>query len=246
MKIYEDTELLDIPLWITATSSSCTVQKQAVQVNDRHGKHLSENEHYSVRTFHCSGVIPAGTHEAVEHERSRITALLAGKDLTVFKADLDTISYRCRLTGAVQTGYHTGKTVGTVFTISFTLTAYDPFGYGKQKTDIFEGGEKTVTVVSAGNLPELPSVTIQGVPFVEGLILECGSSYIEVAKHITIPNGKVLHFKDSRLFLDGKDISQSLSTRSLIKPLMLHAGSNTVRIHTQGGTVEITVCGRYA
>ena len=246
MKIYADNELLAIPIWITASSSSCAIQEQAVAVNDRNGKTAHGSTHYSVRTFHCSGVIPAGTHEAVEQERSRITALLAGKELTVFKADLDTISYRCRLTGNVQTGYHTGKTIGTAFTINFTLTAYDPFGYGEKKTHTFQGGEKTVTVTSAGNRPELPAVTIRGVSFVEGLILECGSSYMEAAKRITIPSGKALQFKDGRLFLDGNDISKSLSTRSLIKPLMLQAGTNAVKLHTQGGTVEITVCGRYA
>ena len=138
MRIFDEEKELAIPQWITISSSASTIQTQAVKLNDRHGECPTGKEQYSSKTFQCSGTIPTDSACAVEEERSRLLSLLSGKDLIVYRDDEDTVFYRCRLTGSIQVTYYNGENLHKVFTISFTLKAFDPFGYGPKKMQEFK------------------------------------------------------------------------------------------------------------
>ena len=220
MRIFDEKKELDIPKWITASSSASTIQTQTVKLNDRHGEYLTGKEQYGSKTFQCSGTIPTDSACAVEKERSRLLSLLSGKDLIVYRDDDDTIFYRCRLTGQIQITYYNGENLHKVFTISFTLKAFDPFGYGQRKIETIAGGRRDISIVTEGNLSTVPEIAIGDIEKVSGLL-------------------------DGTLFLDGEDYTRLLTLSSIIHPLYFIAGHNTVSIYVPAGTVTVAFNGRY-
>jgi len=245
MRIFDGERQLDIPIWITASSSASTIQTHTVKLNDRHGEYPTGKEQYTGRTFQCSGTIPTDSACAVEKERSRLLALLSGKDLTVYRDDDDEISYRCRLTGQIQVTYYNGENLHKVFTVSFTLKAFDPFGYGRVRTETIAGGRQDITIMADGNIPFIPEIAISGIEKVNGLLVRCNETELTITREITIPQGKTLLYKDGALFLDGEDYTHLLTLSSVIHPLFFMPGSNTVSIYVPAGTVTFTFNGRY-
>lgn len=245
MKIFDERTELDIPIWITASSSALAIQTQAVKLNDRHGEYPTGKEQYGSRTFQCSGTIPTDSACAVEKERSRLLSLLSGKDLIVYRDDDDAIFYRCRLTGQIQVTYYNGENLHKVFTISFTLKAFDPFGYGQRKIETIAGGRQDISIITEGNVSTIPEIAISGIEKVSGLLMRCNGTELAVSREIAIPQGKTLLYKNGSLFLDGEDYTRLLTLSSVIHPLYFIAGSNTVSLYVPAGTVTIAFNGRY-
>ncbi|MFC2602837.1 MAG: phage tail protein [Treponema sp.] len=245
MRIFDEKKELDIPKWITASSSASTIQTQAVRLNDRHGEYPTGKEQYSSKTFQCSGTISTDSACAVEKERSRLLSLLSGKDLIVYRDDDDTIFYRCRLTGQIQITYYNGENLHKVFTISFTLKAFDPFGYGQRKIETIAGGRRDISIVTEGNLFTVPEIAIGDIEKVSGLLVHCNGTELKISREIAIPHGKTLLYKDGTLFLDGEDYTRLLTLSSIIHPLYFIAGHNTVSIYVPTGTVTVAFNGRY-
>lgn len=243
MKILHGDKILDIPAWITASDNVCNINMNTAKVNGRYGEVPAGEDIYGVRTFNCSGIIPTEKHSEVEKERSRIAALLSGKELKVYRSEDDEIFYKCRLIGAVKTGYFKGAVIGRCFSLSFSLKALDPFGYGEEKTAEINGN-KNIIITNEGNYPSLPEIQISGCQSAEGIIAECGGTFFELRKKIQIPETGQLIFKNGKCFLNEKDISPYLSSRSIITPLCFTAGENTVKIKS-GGKTKITFNGRY-
>lgn len=245
MRIFDREKELAIPIWITASSSASTVQTKTVKLNDRHGEYITGKEQYTGRTFQCSGTIPTDSASAVEKERSRLLSLLSGKDLIVYRDDDDTIFYRCRLTGQIQVTYYNGENLHKVFTISFTLKAFDPFGYGAKKVQTISAGIQTLTIENEGNHLSIPEIEITGIDYVEGVLFQCGNSFLEVNKKINLPEAGKLTYKNGCLYLNEKDISYSLSDRSIITPLYFQAGSNQLKVKVHAGVLHLSYYGRY-
>lgn len=245
MRIFDGKKELDIPIWITVSSSASTIKTQAVKLNDRHGEYPTGKEQYSSKTFQCSGTIPTDSACAVEKERSRLLSLLSGKDLIVYRDDDDAIFYRCRLTGQIQITYYNGENLHKVFTISFTLKAFDPFGYGQQKIETIAGGRQDISIVTEGNVSTIPEIAISGIEKVSDLLVRCNATELKISREITIPQGKALVYKDGTLFLDGTDHTHLLTLPSIIHPLSFIPGTNIVSLYVPAGTVSFTFSGRY-
>ncbi|NVP22723.1 phage tail domain-containing protein [Treponema phagedenis] len=245
MRIYADGKQLDIPVWITATDNTITVNTPSTKINDRDGEYLQGGTYYAVRIFNCSGNIPTDKYKDVEHERSRLFNLLAGKELHVYRDDDDDIFYKCRLEGTVKTTYNDGFNLAKVFSISFQLKAIEPFGFGETVIKKIHALEQKETIHCEGNYPTLPEIELSGIASVKGLLLESGNTYLEVSSKIDIPIGDSLIYKNGLLFLNGEDITINLTDRCILNPLTFQAGKNKLKITITGGTVKITYNGRY-
>ena len=245
MRVFDGERQLDIPIWITVTDSSLTTALQTVSVNDRPGLAAAGSPIYQARTFSCTGTLFADTPSEVEKMRSRLVAALTGKTLTVYRDDSDDISYRCVLMGDIRVGYYSGVEISRAFGISFTLKALDPFGYGKAYTITAPAGAQSFTVSVDGNYPTLPRITIQNIPYAEGVLLECEGSVLEVNKRIALASGESLLFENGCLYKSGHDISIWLAKRAVINPLILQAGSNTMISHIPQAAVTLDFQGRY-
>jgi len=245
MRIFDGEKKLAIPIWITASSSACTVQTKTVKLNDRNGEYLTGKEQYTARTFQCSGTIPTDSADAVEKERSRLLSILSGKDLIVYRDDDDTVFYRCRLAGQIQVTYYNGDALHKVFTISFTLKAFDPFGYGPEKVQIISAGIQTHVIENEGNYISIPKLEISGTNYVEGMLFQCNASFLEVNKKINLQEGEHLIYKNGCLYLNGEDISYRLSDRSFITPLYFQAGTNRLEVNVPEGVIRLSYYGRY-
>lgn len=181
-----------------------------MSVNDRHGLAAAGTTIYQARTFRVQNDFAAAAAE-VEQERSRLAEALTGKTLTVYRDDDDEIHYRCVLMGDIRTSYYSGVEISRAFGISFTLKALDPFGYGKIHTITAPSGAQNFTVSVDGNYPTLPRVTIHNIPYVEGVLLECEGSILEVNKRIALGAGESLLFENGCLYKSGHDISIRLT-----------------------------------
>ena len=245
MRIFDGERQLDIPIWITVTDSSLTTALQTVSVNDRPGLAAAGSPIYQARTFSCTGTLFADTPSEVEKIRSRLAAALTGKTLTVYRDDSDDISYRCVLMGDIRVSYYSGIDISRAFTISFTLKALDPFGYGPAQTVTAPHGAHTVAVFAEGNCPVIPRITIQPLTHVEGVLLECSGSYLELNKRLSLTAGESLIFENGYLYHNGQDISIRLAKRAVISPIIFQAGNNTVISHIPQAAVTFDFQGRY-
>lgn len=234
MKIFYNNEMLDIPVWITVSDNSVQITNRTAKINDRHGEVSFGESVYSTRSFNCSGTIFAEKYEDVEKERSRLTSILTGRELKVYRDDDDKIFYLCRLIGSIKINYNHGIELAKVFNISFMLKALDPFGSGELQEKAVIGGNKTIAIQNDGNYITSPTVEIDGVDSVEGLLIECNNSFLEVNKKIIIPTGQKLTYKDGLLYLKGDDISVRLSNKAVINPLYFVEGENKIKIKTSG------------
>lgn len=245
MRIFDGAKELAIPQWITVSDSSLHTVLQTVSVNDRHGLVAAGSPTYQARTFSCSGTIFAATAAEVEQERSHLAASLTGKALTVYRDDDDEIHYRCVLMGDIRTIYYSGVEISRAFGISFTLKALDPFGYGKMQTVTAPHGIQNFTVSADGNYPTMPRIAIQNIQHIEGVVLECEGTYLEVNKSIALASGDALIFENGCLYLDGQDISIRLAKRAVINPILFQAGDNTVISNIPQATITLDFQGRY-
>ena len=245
MKIFDGETQLAIPMWITVTDSAITTTTQTVQLNDRHGLLQVGNPVYHSRSFTCSGTLFAECAGDVEKMRSSLAASLTGKTLTVYRDDDDEISYRCVLIGDIRVTYYSGTEICRAFSIGFTLKALDPFGYGRAQTVTAPHGQRSFTIDVGGNEATLPRITIRNIPYIEGVVLECAGSYLEVNARLALSAADTLIFENGCLYQSGRDISTRLAKRAVINPIVFHAGSNTVMSHIPQAAVTFEFQGRY-
>ncbi len=245
MKIFYNNEMLDIPIWITASDNSVQIANHTAKINDRHGE-VSFGEHvYSARSFNCSGTIFAEKYEDVEKERSRLTSLLVGRELKVYRDDDDKIFYICCLIGNIKISYNHGIDLAKTFTISFMLKALDPFGYEEEKEKSIVAGLQTLPIQNDGNYMTIPIIEINTTETLNGLLLKCDNSFLELSEEIILTSGQILKYQDGNLFLNNDDISHKLSDKSLLYPLSLQAGNNNLEIKIHSGNIKIKYHGRY-
>lgn len=245
MRIYYNNEKLDIPMWLTASDNSVQITNHTAKINDRHGEVSFGENIYSARSFNCSGTIFAEKYEDVEKERSRLTSLLTGRELKVYRDDDDKIFYLCRLIGNIKVNYNNGIELAKTFTINFMLKALDPFGFGEEKEKSIVAGLQTLPIQNEGNYMTIPVVEITTTESLNGLLLKCGNSFLELIEEITLTSGQTLKYQDGNLFLDNDDISHKLSDKSLLYPLSLQAGNNNLEIKIHSGNIKIKYHGRY-
>ena len=245
MKIFYKNEMLDIPIWITASDNSIQVTNPTTKINDRHGEVSVGETVYSARSFNCSGTVFTEKYEDVEKERSRLTSLLAGRELKLYRDDDDKIFYICRLVGNIKINYTHGIEIAKTFTISFMLKALDPFAYGEEKEKAIVAGLQTLSIQNEGNYMSIPMVEINTTESLNGLLLKCGNSFLELSEEITPTSGQILKFWNGNLFLDENDISYKLSDKSLLYPLSFQAGNNNLEIKIHSGNMKIKYHGRY-
>lgn len=245
MKIFYNDEMLDIPIWITASDNSMQIANQTAKINDRHGEVSFGEPVYSARSFNCSGTIFTEKYEDVEKERSRLTSLLAGRELKVYRDDDDKIFYICCLIGNIKISYNHGIEIAKTFTISFMLKALDPFGYGEEKEKSIVAGLQTLSIQNEGNYISIPMIEINTTESLNGLLLKCGNSFLELSEEITPTSGQTLKYWNGNLFLNEDDVSHKFSDKSLLYPLSFQAGNNNLEIKIHSGNIKIKYHGRY-
>ena len=245
MKIFYNDEMLDIPIWITASDNSMQIANQTAKINDRHGEVSFGEPVYSARSFNCSGTIFTEKYEDVEKERSRLTFLLAGRELKIYRDDDDKIFYICRLIGNIKIHYNHGIDLAKTFTISFMLKALDPFGYGEEKEKSIVGGLQTLSIQNEGNYISIPMIEINTTETLNGLLLKCDNSFLELSEEIILTSGQILKYQDGHLFFNNDDISHKLSDKSLLYPLSFQAGNSNLEIKIHSGNIKIKYHGRY-
>ena len=222
MKIYVGGSLVDFPEWIAVDSSSGGVKTDSEELNDRDGE-LYINEKLKAKQFECSGVIQ---NTDVDKEVSRITSLIAGKELKVYRDDDSEIFYRCRLINDVKVYYYRGVKIKNAFKIGFSLKCYDGYGESAEVVQTLSSGSNTVPNI--GNLNVTPQFTIAGAKTVSGTVFSVGKTSIKVTESIEIPSGQNLVINDIGMWLHGVDITDKLDDTTLITPLSLAPGSNTL------------------
>ena len=245
MKIFYNDEMLDIPIWITASDNSMQIANQTAKINDRYGEVSFGEPVYSARSFNCSGTIFTEKYEDVEKERSRLTSLLAGRELKVYRDDDDKIFYICRLIGNIKISYNHGIEIAKTFTISFMLKALDPFGYGEEKEKSIVAGLQTLSIQNEGNYISIPMIEINTTESLNGLLLKCGNSFLELSEEITPISGQTLKYWNGNLFLNEDDVSHKISDKSLLYPLSFQVGNSNLEIKIHSGNIKIKYHERY-
>lgn len=228
MKIYIGDTEQSIPEWITVESISGGEKLNTEELNDRPGE-VFVSSVLKAKTLSCSGHVIASSLSAVETEMSRITNILRGKELKVYRDDDSTVYYLCRLSGDIKAGFYNGRTIGKAFTVQFTLKSLYPWGFGSPVSQSLTAGNNTVA--NAGNIELVPAITFTGPKTLAGTIVTCGGKSVTLNDTVLVPTGKKLIFSECSLRLDGADITNKLTDASVLVPMVLQSGSNTVSVN---------------
>lgn len=223
MRIFIDGILQDFPEWITVSSMSGGVNVESEAVNDRPGE-LYLGESVKAKTLVCSGVVPEVA--SVDREVSRLHAMLAGKELVVYRSDDSDLFYRCRLVGDIKTSFYNGKKIGRAFSISFNLKALDGFCHGEGEEISLTVGTNQVT--NEGNCNTPVSFQINGPKTLSGTLFTVGGKVFSLVDSVSIPSGQQIIVNSSGMFLFGQDVTDRILDESILNPIFLEPGSNTV------------------
>ena len=228
MKIYIGATLQSIPEWITVETISGGEKLNTEELNDRPGEAFVSSV-LKAKTLSCSGVVIASSISAVETEMSRIMNILRGKELKVYRDNESAVYYPCRLSGDIKAGFYNGRTIGKAFTVQFTLKSLYPWGFGASVSQTMTAGNNTVA--NAGNIEVVPTITFVGPKTLTGTIVTCGGKAVALNDTVLVPSGQSLVFSESSLVLNGTDITNMLTDSSILVPLVLQSGSNTVSVN---------------
>lgn len=223
MRIFIDGILQNIPEWIKIDSMISGVVVESDVFNDVAGE-VYLGETIKSKMLSCSGVVPNAN--CVDKEVSRLQAILSGKELVIYRSDDAELFYVARLVGDVRANFFFGKKIGKSFSINFSLKVLDGFSYGEgQAISLIQGSN---FVFNDGNCDTPMSIQINGPKSLSGDIFVVNESVFSLYETVDLGEDQYVVINKAGMFLFDIDLTDKISDESILNPIMLVPGTNTI------------------
>lgn len=234
-----------LPDFFFVQSSSMNVNNSFITVQGNWGQvPTSKKSSLSARSFSITGSVESEKKEDVEKLRSLLFSKMFNKMLWLKVNDDDDRIFKVILDGQINITYHQGYNISRVFTLSFTLKAFEGVSYAEKRIkidNIFDIKEKVFFDIDyKGDVSVIPDIKVilfltdadkkvkNIVPFLikNGKnIIKCATRKVKFNKDVKVRNE--FNIVNGAPFANN-EIIESIDGESLARPLILKPGANKI------------------
>jgi len=234
-----------LPDFFFVQSSSMNVNNSFITVQGNWGQvPTSKKSSLSARSFSITGSVESEKKEDVEKLRSLLFSKMFNKMLWLKVNDDDDRIFKVILDGQINITYHQGYNISRVFTLSFTLKAFEGVSYAEKRIkidNIFDIKEKVFFDIDyKGDVSVIPDIKVilfltdadknvkNIVPFLirKGQnIIRCATRKVRFNEDVKVKNE--FNIVNGAPFANN-EIIKSINGESLARPLILKPGANKI------------------